>query len=129
MDQRLVTALQTLGELGRQDALAALASAFSTAGAERHTVRAARDRFNTIVAHARNGTPQLIGARPKSVTVVMSLSDFVDMVQAAAQRQSFGAALEAAGFQPAPGKKMAARQGFPQEPLARRRSFKKPDCD
>lgn len=126
MDQRLVTALQTVGRMNKQEAAAVLASAFRAVGVGRHTVRTARNRFNNILAQARNGTPQLIGARPKSMMVVMSLGDLVDMVQVAATRQSFGEALDAEGFRPASVKKIVVREGFPAEPLISRR-FKRPD--
>lgn len=125
MDQRLVTALQSVGSMNRHAAATTLVSAFRAVGVGRHTVRTARDRFNAIVAQARNGTPQLIGAKPKTMTVVMSLTDLVEIVRVAAKRQPFGEALDAAGFRPAAGKKMAVRPGFPQEPLVWRR-FKKP---
>ena len=120
MDQRLVTALQSFGRLSRQDAAAALVSALTAAGAGRRTVRAARNAFNGILAGARNGTPQLIGRKPKAMTVVVSLSDLVDIVQVAAG-QSFGEALDAEGFQPVSGKKIVVREGFPPEPLERTR--------
>ena len=125
MDQRLATALQAVGSLSRQEAEATLISAFVAVGAGRYTTRAAQDGFNAIVAQARNGTPQLISRKAKDMTVVMSLADLVDMVQVAAKGQSFGEALDAAGFRPASGKKIAVRQGFPQEPLVRKRSAKK----
>jgi hypothetical protein len=125
MDQRLVTAVQTVDSMNKQEAASALVSALKVAGARRHAVRAARDRFNAIVAQARNGTPQLIGARPKNMTVVISLADLVDFVRVAAKGQSFGEALDAEGFRPVSCKKMAVRPGFPQEPLVRRRSSKR----
>lgn len=128
MDQRLMTALQTVGSMNRQEATATLVSAFAAVGARRHPVRAARDAFNDIVAQARVGTPQLIGARSKSMTVVMSLSDLVDIVQVAAKGQSFGDALDAAGFRPVSGKKIVVREGAPPEPLVRR-GFKESDSE
>lgn len=129
MDQRLMTALQVIGSMNRQEAATALASAFAAVGAGRHPVRAARNSFDAIVVRARKGPPQLIGARSRNMTVVMSLSDLVDIVRVAAKVQSFGEALDAAGFRPASGKKMAVRQGFPQEPLVRRRSSKMSDSE
>lgn len=126
MDQRLVTALQSVGSMSKQEAATALVSAFVAIGAERHPVRAARDRFSAIVTKSRKGTLQLIGVRPRNVMVVISLVDLVDIVRVAAVgKQSLGEALDAAGFRPASGKKMAVRQGFPQEPLVRKRSAKK----
>ena len=127
MDQRLVTALQTFGRVTRQDAAAALVSAFTAMGAGRRPVRAARNAFNGILAGARNGTPQLIGRKPKEMAVVVSLSDLVDMIQVAAKGQSFGDALDAAGFKPVSGKKIVVGQGFPQEPLVRGRFSERSD--
>lgn len=120
MDRRLVTALQSVGSMNRQEAKAALVSAFTAVGAGRHPVRAARGRFSAIVAQARKGTPQLIGHKRKDMIIVMSLSDLVDIVQLSAKWQSYGEALDAAGFRPMSGKKITVRQGFPQEPLVRR---------
>ena len=76
---------------------------------------------------SKGDTPLLefTDAEPKTMTVVMSLTDLVEIVRVAAKRQPFGEALDAAGFRPAAGKKMAVRPGFPQEPLVWRR-FKKP---
>jgi hypothetical protein len=128
MDQKLLTTLQTIGRLRRQEAEVALVSAFSAMGGSRHPVRAARDGFNDILTQARNGTPQLIGHKPKDMTVVMSLSDLVDMVEIAAKRQSFGEALDAEGFRPVSGKKIVTREGFPPEPLVRVR-FKRSDSE
>lgn len=125
MHQRLVTALQSVGSMGKQEAAAALVSAFVAAGASRHLVRTARDGFNDIFAQARKGAPQLIGHQPKDMTVVVSLADLVDIVRVAAKGQSFGDALDAAGFRSASGNKLAVRQGFPQEPLIRKRPSKK----
>ncbi|MBS3650991.1 hypothetical protein KEU06_20470 [Pseudaminobacter sp. 19-2017] len=121
MDQKLVAVLQTVGSLSRQQATTALAGAFVAVGARRHAVRAARNGFSAILAHARNGTPQLIGHKPMGMTILVSLSDLVDMVQAAAKKQSFGEALDAEGFRPVFGKKIAVRPGLPPEPLVRRR--------
>jgi len=125
MDRRLVTALQTVGSMNRQEAGAALILALLAVGAGRHPARAAGNSFDAIVARARKSPPQLIGASSRNMTVVMSLTDLVDIIQVAAKRQSFGEALDAAGFRPMSGKKMAVRQGFPQEPLVRKRSSKK----
>lgn len=119
MDERLVTALQTFGKLSRQEAEAELVSALKAAGAGRHAIRAARNDFSDVLVQARNGTPQLIGRMPKGMTVVMSLSDLVDILQVAAKGQSFGEALDAAGFRPVSGKKIVVGQGFPSEPLVR----------
>src|SRR5690606_23911567 len=85
MDQRLVTALQSVGSMNRHAAATTLVSAFRAVGVGRHTVRVARDRFNAIVAQARNGTPRLIGAKPKTMTVGMSLTDLVEIVRVAAK--------------------------------------------
>jgi selenocysteine lyase/cysteine desulfurase len=126
MDQRLVTALKTIGSMNRQEAATALISALRSVGVGRHTVQAARDRFDNILSQARSGTPQLIGASPKSMIVVMSHTDLVDMVQAAAEKQSFGDALDEADFQPVTNKKFVVREGFPPEPLLWTR-FKRPD--
>lgn len=126
MNQGLVTALQAVGSMNRQEAATALASAFAAVGAGRHTVRAAQDAFNAIVAQARNGTPQLIGRKAKDMTVVMSLADLVDIIQIAAKKQSFGEALDAAGFQPVSGQKIEIRERFPSKPLVWRR-LKGPD--
>ena len=120
MDQRLVTTLQTVGRLSRQDAAAALVSAFTAVGAGPYAIQAARNGFGVILAKARRGGPQLIGRKPKAMTVVVSLSDLVDIVQVAAG-QSFGEALDAEGFQPVSGKKIVVREGFPPEPLERTR--------
>ena len=125
MDQRLVTALQMVGSMTRQETAAALVSSFVAVGAGRHPLRAAQDGFNAIVAQARNGTPQLVGQAPKDMAILISLADLVDIIRVAAKGQSFGEALDAAGFRPASGKKIAVRQGFPQEPLVRKRSAKK----
>jgi len=119
MDQRLVTALQSVGSMNKQEAAIALVLAFRAVGIGLHSVRNARNRFNDIFAQARNGTPQLIGHKRKDITVVMSLSDLVDIVRVAAAGQAFGEALDAAGFQPASGKKIEIREGFPPEPLVR----------
>jgi len=124
MDPRLVTALQAVGSLSRQEAASLLISTFAAVGAGRHPARAAGNSFDAIVARARKSPPQLIGASSRNMTVVMSLTDLVDIIQVAAKRQSFGEALDAASFQPASGKKAGVRPGFPQEPLLRR-SFKK----
>lgn len=59
----------------------------------------------------------MIGLKPKGVTVVVSLSDLIDMLQVAAKGQSFGEALDAEGFQPVSDKKIKVREGFPAEPL------------
>ena len=128
MDQRLVTTLQTVGSLTAREAATALVSAFSAMGAGRHPVRVAQDGFKAIAAQARNGTPQMIGNKPKDMTVVVSLPDLVDIVQVAAKRQSFGEALDAAGFRPVSGKKIMVRDGFPAEPLVRVR-FKETDSE
>lgn len=119
MDQRLMTALQTVGSMNKQEAAIALVLAFRAVGVGRHIARATRDRFNNILSQARNGTPQVIGLRPKEMTVVMSLSDLVEIVQVAAKGLSFGEALDAAGLQPLSGKKITVREGFPPEPLVR----------
>ena len=86
-------------------------------------------RFGRLEMHLtpssrKHGTARrrLIGHKPKGMTVVMSLSDLVDIVQVAAKGQSLGDALDAAGFQPVSGKKrITVSQGFPREPLVRRR--------
>lgn len=121
MDQRLRTTLQAVGSMNKQEAATALVSAVRAVGVWHHALRTARDRFNAILTQARKGTPQLIGLKSESMTVGMSLSDLVDMVQAAAQKQSFGDALDAAGFKPISGKTIAVREGFPAEPLVWRR--------
>jgi hypothetical protein len=128
MDQKLATALQAVGCLSRQDATTALADALVAVGARRHAVRAARNGFSAILAHARNGTPQLIGHKPEGMTVVVSLSNLVDMVQMAAKTESFGEALDAEGFRPVSGKKIAVSEGLPPEPLVRGR-FKGADSE
>lgn len=119
MDERLVTAVQTLGNMDEQEAAIALVSAFRAIGVGLHSVRSARDRFDNILSQARDSTPQLVGQKTNSMIVVMSLSDLVDIVQVAAKRRSFGEALDAAGFRPACGKKISVREGFPPEPLVR----------
>jgi len=119
MNQGLVTALQAVGSMNRQEAATALASAFAAVGAGQHPVRAARNSFDAIVARARKGPPQLIGTSSRNMTVVMSLGDLVDIIQVAAKRQSFEEALDAAGFRPASGKKIVVREGIPPEPLVR----------
>lgn len=53
------------------------------------------------------------------MTVVMSLADLIEMIQAAGEKQSFGEALDAAGFHPVSTKEISARDGFPAEPLVR----------
>jgi hypothetical protein len=121
-----MTVLQTVSRLNRPEATAALIAAFAALGAGRHAVGTARDGFGPILRHARNGTPQLIGLKPKSMTVVMSLSDLIDMIQVAAKGQSFAAALDAEGFRLVSGKKIEVREGFPAEPLVWRR-FKESD--
>ena len=126
MDQRLVKALQTVGSMNRQEGATVLAAAFRAVGVGRHAIRAARDRFNYISTQARNGTPQLIGHKRKGMIVVMSLCDLVEIVQVSAERQSFGEALDAAGFRPVSGKKVVVREGFLADPLVSRR-FKRPD--
>ena len=127
MNQGLVTALQAVGSMNRQEAATALASAFAAVGAGQHPVRAARNSFDAIVARARKGPPQLIGASSRNMTVVMSLIDLVDIIQVAARSQSFGEALDAEGFQPARGRKISVREGSPAEPLVRKRFSKKSD--
>lgn len=118
MDQRLVTAIHAVSSMDRQEAATALVAALRAAGVGRHAVRTARERFDTIRNQARNGTPQLIGHKAKDMTVVMSLYDLIEMTQAAAKKQSFGDALDAAGFRPVP---ISVREGFPAEPLVRSR--------
>ncbi|MBS3652191.1 hypothetical protein KEU06_26705 [Pseudaminobacter sp. 19-2017] len=97
-------------------------------GARRHAVRAARNGFSAILAQARNGTPHLIGHKTEGMTVLVSLSALVDMVQAVARTQSFGEALDAEGFRPVSGKKIMVGPGFPLEPLVRRK-FKGADSE
>jgi hypothetical protein len=128
MDERLVTAVQTLGSMNKPEAAIALVSAFRAVGVGLHSVRSARDRFDNIITHARNGTPQLIGRNPSSMFVVISLDDLVDIVQVAAKRQSFGEALDAAGFQPVSGKKIVLREGYPAEVPVKRR-LKRPESE
>ncbi|WP_274629026.1 hypothetical protein [Arvimicrobium flavum] len=125
MDQRLVAALQTVGSTNRQEAATALVSALRAVGVGRHTVRAARNRFDNILSQAGHGTPQLIGHKSKDMIVVMSLYDLVEMFQAAAEKQSFGEALDAAGFQAVTGKEISVREGLPAEQLVWSR-FKRP---
>jgi hypothetical protein len=62
------------------------------------------------------------------MTVVMSLAELVTIIQAAAEKQSFGEALDAAGFRPVSTKEISIREGFPAEPLVWRRS-KRPDSE
>jgi hypothetical protein len=124
MDQRLVTELRSAARLSKQEAAAALVSAFTAMDAGPHAVRAARNGFSAIRTKARRGTPQLIGLKPKHMTVVVSLSDLIDLVQVAAKGQSFGEALDEAGFKPVSGKKIVVREGLPPEPLVRRRYSK-----
>jgi hypothetical protein len=54
-------------------------------GGRRHAVRATQNGFRAILVRARNGTAQLIGHKPNRMTVVVSLSDLVDMLQVAAK--------------------------------------------
>lgn len=128
MDQRLATALQTVGSMSGQDAATALVSAFRSIGVARHTIRTARDRFDTILSQARKGTPQLVGQKSKDMTVVMSLADLVTMIQAAAEKQSFGESLDATGFKPVSARGISVREGFPPEPLVWTRP-KRPDSE
>lgn len=113
------TALHAGSSMNRKEAAAALVSAFRSVGVGRHTVRTARDRFDTIRSRARNGSPQVIGHKSKDMTVVMSLAELFEIIQAAREKQSFGEALDAAGFNPVSTKEISVREGFPAEPLVR----------
>lgn len=128
MDHRLVTVLQSVGSMNRQEAATALISAFTAVGAGRHTFRAAQNSFSAILAQARKGTPQMVGRKRKEMSIVVSLANLVDIVQVAAKKQSFGEALDAEGFKPVSGKKMVVREGFPAEPLLWKR-FKRLDSE
>lgn len=118
MDPRLVTAIHAVSSMDRKEAATALVS-FRSVGVGRHAVRIARDRFDDILSQARKGTAQLIGHKSKDMTVVMSLAELVEMIQAAREKQSFGEALDAAGFNPVSTKEISVREGFPAEPLVR----------
>jgi hypothetical protein len=121
MDERLMKRIRDVARTSDQNIETSLIETLVELGGARHTVRGARDKFGAVLGKARNGEAQLIGCTPEDMTVVISLKDLAELVRMVAEPESFGEALDAAGFKPAVGRRIVVREGREQNPLTRYR--------
>ncbi|WP_074471578.1 hypothetical protein [Bosea sp. BIWAKO-01] len=59
------------------------------------------------------------GDAPGEMTVVLSINELIEIIELVARTQSFGEALDAAGFVPATGVPIPLREGHGRIPLSR----------
>jgi hypothetical protein len=119
MDERLVKRIRSALHSGSEDIGTCLIETLTELGGPPLTVRRARDSLSAVLLKARQGAPQLIGRTRDEIAVMLSLNDLIELAREVARPQSFGEALDAAGFEPTTGRRLVVGQGLKRQPLKR----------
>lgn len=85
-------------------------------------VELARRTLEVEQAGAAQGAPTVLtatGNAPGEMTVVLSMNELIEIIELVARTQSFGEALDAAGFVPATGVPIPLREEHGRLPLSR----------